>query len=312
MIINNLEMKKGKLTKVNLNITRLSSREIVDIPIKVSRSTKNGPTILLLGGIHGNEINGIEIVDRLSKDKSLKLLKGSIIFAPIVNQYGYYNNNRYTFDGKDLNRSFPGNMKGSVSQKLAYKLANDLVPLADIIIDFHTGGDQRTNYPQVRCSFRSEKQMELAKHFNQPLIVNAPLRDKSLRKLATQKKVPYLLFEGGKSLERNKEIIDYGIEGTLNLLSKLKMIPTKKVTKHKSKLINSSSWERAEKTGLFKSFKQAGEIVRKGEILAEIKDDNGVIIEKITAPTNGIVIGMEESNNITKGDALFHIGKVDN
>jgi len=309
MNINNQEIKKGRQTKINLNVSRLSSKEIVDIPVIVHRSTKPGPNVLLMAGMHGDEICGVEIIDRLIKSKRLKPLKGAIIIVPTLNQFGYQKQQRYAQDGQDLNRVFPGNKNGRTADKIADKFIKTIFPLIDFGIDFHSGTGGRTNYPQVRCKINNEFEFELAKKLNLPFIVNANLRSGSLRKIATQKKKPILLFEGGQSLAKDEFAIETAVNGTINLLETLRIIkPQKKNIEPIQPIVMSSSkWIRAEKSGILKSNFEYGQYVKKGVILGIIENAKGEKF-KIKNDQSGYIIGRSTSPLVNYDDPIFHIG----
>lgn len=309
MNINNHEIKKGRQTKLNLNVSRLSSSSMVEIPVIVSRSTKPGPNVLLMAGMHGDEICGVEILDRLMKSKRLKPLKGSIIIIPKLNQYGFENKQRYTKEGEDLNRCFPGNKNGSTAYKIADKFMKSIFPLIDFGIDFHSGSGGRTNYPQVRCKTGSELELDLAKKFNQPFIVNASLRSGSLRKISTLQKKPILLFEGGQSNVLDEFAIETAVNGTINLLESLRIIKPekKKHTKLDMITMSSSRWTRADKSGIFKPNFEYGEYVKKGVILGILESSNGDKV-KIKNDQSGYIIGLNTSPVVNYNDPLFHIG----
>lgn len=309
MKINNQEIKKGRQTQLNLNVSRLSSKEIIDIPLIVHRSTKPGPNVLLMAGMHGDEFSGVEIINRLIKSKRLKPLKGSIIIVPNLNQYGYQNKTRYAQDGLDLNRCFPGNAKGSTAHKIADKFMKNIFPLIDFGIDFHSGTKGRTNYPQVRCKISNEMEFDLAKKFNQPFIVNSNLRTGSLRKESYKNKKPILVFEGGKDLEHDELAIESGVNGTLNLLESLRIIKpqSKEKTNKDFTLIQSSSWTRASKSGILQSNFQYGDYVKKGAIIGVIETAKGEKI-KIKNEQGGYIIGMSVSPIVNYDDPIYHIG----
>ena len=265
------EILPGQKKILNLDVARLHTYSTVEIPVIIERGKSDGPTLLLTAGIHGNELNGVEIVRELLLNKYTKPKKGMVISIPTVNIFGFINQTRDFPDGKDLNRFFPGSPKGSLASIFAYHLMNEIVPHIDYCIDFHTGGARRFNSSQVRISQEDDKLLELATVFNPRFIVYAKQREKSLRETATKTGKKVLLFEGGKSLDFNRRITNRGINGTLRIMQHLGMRDFKKelenVHYEPSVIINQSSWVRAKQGGLFRFFVKDGIKVTKGQVL---------------------------------------------
>ena len=185
-IINGTEILRGQNKIVNFNVARLPSNTLIDLPVYVYRAKRKGPKLLISAGMHGDELNGVEIIRRLIVKDRLRPIKGTVVAVPIINIYGFLINSRFLPDGKDLNRSFPGLRNGSLASRIAYVLMNKILPTVDFGIDFHTGGPNK-NYPQIRCDTDDKINLELAKAFNPPLIINSSLRDGSFRKEAYKK-----------------------------------------------------------------------------------------------------------------------------
>ncbi len=310
--IDNQVIKPGENTTVKLAVGRLPSDTRLYIQAHVFRSKKSGPTTLLLGGVHGDEINGVEILRRLLKSKKLKTIKtGNVIVIPLLNVYGFINFNRYVPDGKDVNRSFPGIKTGSLASRIANTLTKNILPHVDYIFDFHTGGDSRYNYPQVRYSKSDKVAAELAKVFNSPYIIESGLIPKSLRKIAKDMKIPILVYEGGESVRLNGGAIEMGSKGLTRCLVHLgyfkpdeSLIPSS----YNSVLITKSTWIRASFSGLFLWSQQSGSHVQKGERLGTINDPNGLKSINVIATKEGHIIGHNNASVVNQGDALFHLG----
>ena len=296
----------GEQKKINLNIARLPTYTTIDLPVHVYRAKEDGPVLLLTGGLHGDEINGIEIIRDLISSKKIIPEKGTVIALPIVNVYGFILNERGVPDGKDINRSFPGVKGGSLARLLAYTLMNEIIPQIDCGIDFHTGGASRANFPQVRCSFNLGDAKALAKVFNAPVTLHSTLIAKSFRSAAHKKGKPILVYEAGESLRFDESGIRIGIDGTLRLMKHLGMIdeaPTSMPTKMKRK----SGWVRAKNAGLFHPAFQLGAEVEKKQILGYINDPFGGRKTKVVFSEDGVIIGQNNNPIVHKGDALIHI-----
>jgi uncharacterized protein len=306
-IFNGKHIEPGFSKFIDLRIARLPTHTVIDLPVYVSISDKPGPTLLLTAGLHGNEINGIEIVRRMIARGLLQPRCGTVVAVPVVNIYGFLQQERYLPDGKDLNRSFPGNRNGSLASRVAYTLVNQILPSIDFGIDFHTGGASKDNYPQIRCVFNSQESMALAKAFAPPFILNSRLIDRSFRKAAQRRGKPIIVFEGGESLRFNEFAIEEGINGTLRLMKHFGMIdespePNLSITMQKS------SWIRARSSGLFRTSFKPGQKILRGQRIGSITDPFGMSMVDIKAQRNGYILGLNNMPVISAGDALMHIG----
>ena len=298
----------GEEKQIDAQIAKLPSRTPIDIPIIISRSKKPGPTLLITGGMHGDEINGIEIVRRIIANKYHRPTIGTVICIPILNVYGFIHFSRQTTDGKDINRSFPGSRNGSLASQLAYRLTEEILPLIDIGVDFHTGGARINNYPQLRAQLDDPRNLELALAFSPKFIINAPYREKSFRKEAAKSGKSILVYEGGESLRLRKHAIDVGVNGLLRLMKHLKMREEAPISKGDLFFIQKSSWLRAKSGGLYHSFLRTGEFVEKGTVVGLITGPYGEFEHKMKAHVSGYVIAINNNPVVNRGDALIHIG----
>jgi len=308
-ILNKKKIELGQNDNVQLHVARLPSGTVINLRIQVFRSKNPGPTLLVLGGVHGDEINGVEIVRRMVEQKLFyNLEKGSVIAIPLLNVYGFINFSRDASEGKDVNRSFPGTTKGSLASRVAAALTKNVLPLVDVGIDFHTGGGARYNFPQVRYSKRHAQSSELAKAFAAPYLVEKTEIDKSLRKVMVSQNKPFLVFEGGESLRYDGFSIENGIAGTKRIMKHLGMIKDAPEPTRKSIVFEKSTWVRAEHSGLFRWIQHSGARVSKGEPLGFLNDPYGENKAVVTANRDGYIIGHNNAPVVSAGDALFHIG----
>lgn len=302
------EIRPGEFKEIDINIARLPSHTVIDTPIYVSRGLEDGPVLALMAGMHGDEINGMEIVRRLLDSGLHQPKRGVTVCMPIVNVYGFLNYSREVPDGKDINRSFPGHKGGSLASRVAYHLTHDVIPVIDAGIDFHTGGAMRTNYPQVRAVLKDEKNLELAQAFQAPFTIDAPFRPNSLRKEAAKKNKHIIVYEGGESLRFDQHAIEEGVSGTLRVMKHLGMIDWAPEVKEENKTIWSTSWIRAKHAGLFQPNVRGGQLVHKGEWVGTITDPFGEFKQQVIAGETGYVIGLNNIPVINAGDALMHLG----
>jgi len=306
-------IQKGKGAQLNLDIAKLHTRTKIEVPVIVQRGKKDGPTLLITGGIHGNEINGVEIVRQLVSKKYNKPDSGMVICIPVVNIFGFLNQARQFPDGRDLNRVFPGSLRGSLASRFAYHLIKDITPITDYCIDYHTGGDSRFNAPQIRIDKNDQDGLALAKVFGAEFIVKSAGREKSFRETLHQLDKKVLLYEGGKSLHINKEITDTGIVGALKMMQHLGMrnfekeLGTYNMPEITPKLVHDSKWVRAKHSGMFHPMVKVGQKVEKNEELGSISGPFGYFEKNIKSKENGYIICINESPIVNQGDAIFHI-----
>jgi len=308
-VINGKEIKPGTQEQVQLSVARLPSGTVINLRVQIYRSKNPGPTMLVMAGVHGDEINGVEIVRESIEEKYFDNLKaGSVIVIPLLNVYGFINYSRDASEGKDVNRSFPGSMSGSLASRVASTLTKKILPLVDFGIDFHTGGSSRYNYPQIRYSSGDQQAATLAKAFAAPYTIEKPSISKTLRKSAQGLGIPILVYEGGESLRFDGFSIQKGKEGLMRLLIDQGIKSGKLEKVEGVKQFNKSSWVRADRAGLFKWSQSSGSKVSVGEIIGTISDPYGEFTVKIKAKHTGYLIGHNNAPVVNQGDALFHIG----
>ncbi|WP_103069266.1 succinylglutamate desuccinylase/aspartoacylase family protein [Aquimarina sediminis] len=306
------EVLPGTSTTINFNIAKLYTSTKVEIPVIIERSKVPGPIILITAGIHGDEINGVEVVRQIIAKKINKPAKGSIICIPVLNVFGFLSMNRFFPDGRDLNRVFPGTKNGSLASRFAYQFINEILPVADFCLDFHTGGASRFNAPHIRVDPKNERLITLAKIFNAPFTLLSKNLDGSYRATCAKKGKDILLFEGGKSQNSSKDIAIKGVQGTMRILHHLEMLNDSfqlPLSNSKSLIIKKSFWVRAKYSGLLHIKIPIGKHVEKDEILATITDPYGKMRHVVKASNEGYVINVNESPIVYKGDAIFRVTK---
>jgi uncharacterized protein len=312
MIILGESILPGESKTIDMEIAKLHNSAKLKIPIIVQRSKIDGPVVLFSAGIHGDEINGTEIVRQIITKKINKPKKGTIICIPIVNMFGFINQSRQFPDGRDLNRVFPGSKKGSLASQFAYHILTEIMPHVDYAIDFHAGGAGRFNAPQIRLEPNNAELKILADIFNAPFTLFSKNIAGSFRNASKKSNVKMLLFEGGKSLDINNSIVNEGLEGIKRFLEHLDMLNAKHRTiksKEDSIYIEKSTWIRANSSGLLHNAICISSFVKKGTVLATITDPFGKFERKVKAPNDGYIINANHSPIVYQGDAIYHISK---
>lgn len=306
--IHNAEILPGANEVIKIPVGRIPSGNQILIRAHVYRSVIDGPTALILAGVHGDEVNGVEIVRQaVASDIFRNIRRGTIIAIPILNVYGFINFSREVPDGKDVNRSFPGSLRGSLASRVARIISKKIIPVVDFGVDFHTGGRSIYNFPQIRYTAGDEVARELAMAFKAPQLLAKKTISKSLRKYAQDKGKRILVFEGGENLRLDDYSIANGLHGLRRLLIHQEMLPGPLPPDHPSWHYLKSSWLRAPRAGIFQWTKGSGQMVAKGEPIGSITDPYGLEHTPLRADETGHIIGHSNMPVVTQGDALFHI-----
>lgn len=302
----------GESKTINMEIARLQNMTKLKIPIIIERAKLDGPVVLFTAGLHGDEINGVEIVRQLIVRKINKPKRGTIICIPVVNIFGFINQSREFPDGRDMNRVFPGSRNGSLASRFAYLILKEIMPNIDYAIDFHAGGASRFNAPQIRIIPNNEELKKLSDVFNAPFTLYSKNIPGSFRNACGKLGVKMLLFEGGKSLDLNHDITQEGVHGVKRFLEYFDMLnPKKKAAPAATHpiYVNKSAWVRARHSGLFQNRTQAGQFVHKGDVIAYITDPFGNFEQKVKAPNSGYIINSNDAPIVYQGDAIFHLSQ---
>ncbi len=303
----------GEDKLLSISIDRLPTGTLIDIPIFVFNAKKPGPTILVQAGLHGDEINGIEMVRRMLAEKRFNVTKGAVIAVPILNIFGFIHFSRDVPDGKDVNRSFPGTKNGSMASRMAYHYMAEIMGQIDFVIDLHTGGGQRHNFPQIRYTAEDAQSAMLAEVFNAPISFSSKLIKGSFRNAAYRMNTPTIVFEAGESMRFDDYSILEGMQGILNILEHFGMISNsepKYGERNKTVHLKSRRWLRAPTAGMFIPKITNGNEITKGQILGILTDTFAKQTKQIKAPFDGYVFCINHQAVVNQGEALFHVGMV--
>lgn len=309
-----IRVAAGTRIQIDVPVARLYTHAPLHIPVEVVHGRRQGPTLLVCGGIHGDEINSVEIVRRLMRSRRIQGLHGTLIAVPIVNVFGFMQHSRYLPDRRDLNRCFPGSETGSLGARVAALFSEQIVDHATHIIDLHTGAIHRTNLPQIRAQLSPGSETErMANAFGAPVILNAELREGSLRHYAQTRGIPVLTYEAGEALRFDEWAISTGVRGVIRVMRRLGMLAGEHRTRPlpPAELANGSSWARAPIDGILRPKVRLGTRVAKGDVLGKVADPFGNAEASVEAMADGIVIGMSRLPLANEGEALFHIARFD-
>lgn len=303
----------GRAKFVKITIDRLPTGTLIDIPVYVFNAKKPGPVVLVQAGLHGDEVNGVEIVRGMLKDGSFKVEAGAVIAVPILNIFGFIHFSRDVPDGKDVNRSFPGTKSGSMASRIAYHYLHEILPQIDVAIDLHTGGGQRHNFPQIRYTQEDTRSAALARMFNAPLSFSSSLIKGSFRNAAFRQQIPAIVYEAGESMRFDNFAINQGTAGILRVFSGLEMLkePLADDAIAPSTQLKRRKWLRAPTAGIFIHKVPNGSKIEKGTVLGIVSDTYAKKTKQIKAPFAGYIICLNHQAVVNQGDALLHIGAVE-
>ncbi|MEL7034847.1 MAG: succinylglutamate desuccinylase/aspartoacylase family protein [Cyanobacteria bacterium J06592_8] len=294
--------------RIEIPVARLPTQTMLSLPVVVINGITEGPRLWLSAAIHGDELNGVEIIHRVLQQISPRGLRGTVIAVPIVNVFGFVDQSRYLPDRRDLNRSFPGSKRGSLGGRLAKLFMEEIVSRCTHGIDLHTASDHRINFPQIRANLDDPQTYECAKAFSAPVIIHAQTRDGSLREAATQRGIPILLYEAGEALRFDDRAIRVGVEGVLRVMATLEMYQPSNLSAPVSPVeIRKTRWVRASSSGILILNVKLGESVCEKQILGVISDAFGDTSVRVRAPANGLVICTQQNPLVNQGDAIVHL-----
>lgn len=309
--INGATVNAGQRMTIDLPLGTLYTHAPLSMPVHVVCGKQAGPRMFVSAAIHGDELNGVEVIRRLLQEKALKRLSGILIAIPVVNVHGLLHHSRYLPDRRDLNRSFPGSDKGSLAARVAHIFMEQIVKQCSHGIDLHTGAIHRSNLPQIRANLQDQATSRLAHAFGVPVLLDSSLRDGSLREASAELGLPMLLYEAGEALRFDEVSIRAGVRGIKNVMRELDMLPPSRKPRKISEpfVARSSNWIRASVSGVFRDMAQLGAHVKKDKLLGVISDPFGETEYEIRANNEGIIIGKNMLPLVNEGDALFHLAR---
>jgi len=299
----------GDRQRLEIPIASLPTQTMLSLPVAVLHGLQPGPCLWISAAIHGDELNGVEIVRRVLHQIDPKRLSGTLIAVPIVNVFGFIEQSRYLPDRRDLNRSFPGSAHGSLAARLAHLFMTEIVSQCTHGIDLHTASDRRTNWPQIRANLDDPETHRCALAFGAPVTIHATVRDGSLRQAASKQNIPVLLYEAGEALRFDQQAILCGVQGILRLMAALEMYETPELPPPRPTIeLSQSKWVRAACSGILHLTVRLGDRVERRQVLGYITDAFGEWHAKVRASTDGLAIGCTRNPLVNQGDAIVHLG----
>jgi hypothetical protein len=302
----------GTARDVAFPVTTLATGTASSLGVRVLHGARPGPAVFVSAAIHGDEIVGTAVIQRLAQELDPQALGGTVMLVPVANIFGFMTRSRYLPDRRDLNRSFPGSANGSLAGQLANIFYREVVGRCALGIDIHTAAIHRYNLPQIRIAAGNKRLVELAMAFGAPVIIESPLRDGSLRDLAHRQGVDMLLLEAGEALRFDRLSVETGVAGVTRVLAHLGMIEADDGLTEVGipARANRSVWVRSPRGGVAHFTRESGAPVRKGDLLGCVTGLFGEDAQEMVSPVDGIVIGHATLPVVHQGDALFHIAEI--
>jgi uncharacterized protein len=310
--INGVRVQAGQRAVIDVAIPSLYTHTALTIPVKVVHGKQDGPRLFVCAAIHGDEINGVEIIRRVVNLKIVRQLKGTLIAVPVVNVYGFINKSRYLPDRRDLNRSFPGSDTGTLAARLSHVFLQEIASKSTHGIDLHTAAIHRDNLPQVRAYLDDETTSRMAQAFSAPVILNTPILEGSMRQALEKMGISVIVYEAGEALRFNEVSIRTGVRGIVSVMREIGMLPALKARNPAAEplIARSSTWVRASQSGILRSLISLGELVTKGQLMGVIADPFGDQEEAVSAAISGMVVGRTNIPLVNEGEGLFHIARL--
>ncbi len=304
------EIPPGESRDVVLHVSESYSSMTVQIPIHIRRASQEGPVIFVTAALHGDEINGTGAIRRLIRDPSLRLLRGSVIFVPVLNLLAFDRHSRYLPDRRDLNRSFPGSAKGSLASRMARVIFDEIVSRSDYGVDLHTASVRRTNYPNVRGDLDNPAVRSLAESFGSEIIMDRKGPSGSFRREACKVGCPTIIMEGGEVWKVEPSVVESATRGVKNVLRTLEMLDGPVERPAYQLIIEKSKWIRADLGGFMRFHIKPGDIIEKDQPLATNTTLLGQERSTLLAPFDAVVIGMTSLPSISPGEPVCNLGKL--
>ncbi len=303
------EILPGEIQDIGIKITESYLGNPITLPIRVYRAEKPGPHVFVTAAIHGDEINGTGILRSLML-RPMPLIRGTLIFCPIINIFGFENHSRYLPDRRDLNRCFPGNDSGSFSDRLAAAIFKHIVSICDVGIDLHSAAIRRTNFPHVRADLEIEGIKDIAKTFGCEVIMNGKGPNNSLRQTANKSGCLTIMYEAGEVFKFEPRAIQIGVRGIKNVLIRLGMLEGEILKPLYQEVISDTAWLRADVGGILQFHVHPGDLIEKGQPIVRCEKLFSSEAQIIYSPYYGIILGMTSLPAVKPGEAICHIAEI--
>ncbi len=303
------ELPKGCISRYWLQIVTDGMGVPVRVPVLLARGKKDGKVLGLTAAVHGNELNGIPVIQRLFKEINIEELSGTIVGVPVINVPSLLRKKRRFIDGTDLNHIMPGKANGTVSQVYAWRIFHRIIKEFDFLIDLHTASNGRVNSYYIRADMDDKTVRKMALLQNAQIIVHNPPSDGTLRGAAEEIGISAITLEVGNPNTFQKGLIRDGLTGIHNVLSYLGMTEAEvEEADEETVICKNSYWIYSDTGGILTVHPQVTDLVKKGTIIATMRNIFGDVVKEYRAPEDGIVIGKSVSPINHTGGRILHLG----
>jgi uncharacterized protein len=301
----------GEFKETVLKVSEFYTATHVNVPVFIKRGLEDGPTLFVTAAVHGDEINGVQIVRDLILDLKERDIKGTVIGIPVVNRFGFIHHDRYMPDRRDLNRAFPGDPEGSAASRYADRVFSEILSKCTHGIDLHTAGASRTNLPQVRGDMTDASVKAMARAFGTNVVLHHKGRKSTLRRACTDVGIPTIIYEAGETFRFQRDVVTAGKRGILNVMNHLGMIPGELHKPEYQVIVKSSTWFRSPRGGILDVYVRPGDLIYEGDELAIITNPFGKEVAALKSPVTGLIIGTTTLPLVNPGNPIAHIAKLD-
>lgn len=305
------KIRRGSVEQIFLRVSEYYTATPVNVPVTVIRGVDAGPSVFLTAAVHGDELNGVEIVRRVMTGFTPDQLRGTLICVPVVNRVGFLTHTRYLPGRRDLNRYFPGDPNGNAAARTAHTLFTEIVARSKYGVDLHTASVGRTNLPHIRADMSDEKVRRMARAFGTEIVIDFPGPPRTLRAAATRAGVPTIIFEAGETFRFQRAMVARGVAGVRNVLADLGMTSDPVKEARFQVIVKVSEWVRSMRGGIADILVRPGEIVYAGDEMAVITNPFGREVSSVRSPLTGLIIGITTVPMVNPGDAICHVAKLE-
>ena len=310
LTIGGIEVPPGTHRDLKLKVSEHVISTPVFIPVSVFHGARPGPRVFVTAAVHGDEINGVEMIRRIRSQIRVDRVRGTLVLVPVANPLALMSQERKLPDGRDLNRSFPGKSRGSMASSMAWSIFRKVVRGSDFGIDLHSAARGRTNLPHVRADMSVPVVRRMASAFGTEIVVDMPGRKGMLRHAATRKGIPTIVYEAGEPMRFQRRLVHLGVVGIRNMLANVGLYPFRRRPPKFHVVVEEREWIRARRGGILMMKAWPGDIVREGDVIAVNTQPTGVEVREITAPFDGLVLGTTTVPLVHPGSAVCHLVKL--
>ncbi|WP_440008100.1 succinylglutamate desuccinylase/aspartoacylase family protein [Halomicrococcus sp. SG-WS-1] len=308
-------VERGETRHVRFPTSESYLGDPVRMPVTVINGADDGPTVFLAAALHGDELNGIEVVREVANQWNHAGIRGTLVCLPVLNVPGFVAQERYLpgYD-RDLNRAFPGDPEGTNDRRIAYRIYENFVAPCDFGIDFHTSTRGRTNVLHARADMDDPDVARLANAFGTNLVISSSGSSGMLRREATEDGIPTVTVEMGEAHRFERGLIDAALDGVRSVFAEFGVDRQELVRWPGWRTVvdqADTTWVRSDEGGIVDMHHERGALVREEEVVCTVGDPFERESVEVTAPFTGVLAGVLENPVVYPGNPLCHLVAVD-